>query len=389
MVDVNRNLPLNPAGVNQILLGWPELFESFTVLSGREEEVIRGPLARHVAPDDPLLRSSLEAWPGGVHLRAAKGGWMLVLTRRTVPPRRERWWLHALLFALTLLTATVAGSYLSGRAPLMPLTGAGGIPLRPDWPELLPGALYALPLLGILLGHELGHYLVARRRGLDASPPYFIPGPHWINLIGTFGAFIRLRSALVNRAVLLDVGAAGPLVSFLISLPVLAAGLALSTPVPVGGADSVPAPFLILFGEVPIWVGGSLAVHLVAALFAPAGEVVLLHPLAFAGWIGLFVTVLNLFPLAQLDGGHILYALSARAQLLAGAGFLIGLLLLGWLFWPGWWVWAMLILLIGRGRIAHPPVIDPISEIGTARQLVAWACIGIFLVCFVPMPLAL
>ena len=387
MVDVNRNLPLGPAGVNRILLDWPELFETFTVLSGPGEEVIRGPLAHYLSPGDPLVEASIEAWPGAAYLAPAGEGWMLVLTRRTAPQRRERWWLHILLFLLTLLTASVAGAYLSGRAPLAPLSEAVPLPLVPVWPELLPGALYALPLLGILLGHELGHYLTARRRGLDASPPYFVPGPHWINLVGTFGAFIRLRSALVNRAVLLDVGAAGPLVSFILSLPVLAVGLMLSSPVPV--AEAPPAPFLILFGEIPIWVGGSLAVHLMAAIFAPGGEVLLLHPLAFAGWIGLFVTVLNLFPLSQLDGGHILYALSARAQRLAGAAFLVGLLLLGWLFWPGWWVWAMLILLLGRGRIAHPPVIDPVSEIGTARELVAWACIGIFLVSFVPMPLAL
>jgi len=389
MVDVSRNVPLNPADVNRILLDWPELFDSYAVLSGREEEIVRGPLARQLTPDDPLVEASLAAWPGATHLRPADGGWMLVLTRRTVPERRERWWLHAVLFVLTLATATVAGAYLAGRVPLAPLVETVPWRLRPDWPQLLPGLLYAVPLLGILLGHELGHYLVARHRGLDASPPYFVPGPHWINLVGTFGAFIRLRSALANRAVLLDVGAAGPVVSFLLSLPVLATGLALSAPVSLGSGEAAPSPFLVLFGDVPIWIGGSLVMHVVAAAFAPAGSIILLHPLAFAGWIGLFVTVLNLFPLSQLDGGHILYAMSARVQMLAGTVFLLGLLLLGWLFWPGWWVWAMLILLIGRGRIAHPPVVDAVSEIGAGRKRVGWACVGIFLLCFVPMPLAL
>jgi membrane-associated protease RseP (regulator of RpoE activity) len=233
----------------------------------------------------------------------------------------------------------------------------------------------------------MGHYLTARRLGLDVSPPYFNPAPVPLNLIGTFGAFIRLRSPMINRALLLDVGAAGPLAGFGLSQPLAVAGLRLSRVdefvydtstrflVPVGTRDALP-------------VGGSLVFEALAAVFAPGAGTVVLHPLALAAWLGFFVTALNLFPLSQLDGGHVLFALAGRRQRLAARAFLASLLLLG-LKWPGWWLWAGLVLVVGRGGVAHPPVFDPHYPLSPARRAVGWACIAMLVLTFVPLPFPL
>jgi hypothetical protein len=203
---------------------WLSLFAVYRVVVIRNDEVIQGVLRPEVAPGSPLLRSGLREWPGHHYLHETPDGVELTLVRPLARPERERWWLHLLLGVLTLTTTTFAGAYLLGLDPL-PLTGLAVGPLRLPIPvgidpsQVLPGLLFSVPLVGVLLGHELGHYLAARRHGMDVSPPYFIPAPHWVNLIGTFGAFIRLRSATMNRGVLMDVGAAGPLVSFALSIP--------------------------------------------------------------------------------------------------------------------------------------------------------------------------
>jgi membrane-associated protease RseP (regulator of RpoE activity) len=243
----------------------------------------------------------------------------------------------------------------------------------------------------ILLGHELGHYLVARRYRLDVSPPFFIPAPNWLNLIGTFGAFIRLRSALINRVMLLDVGAGGPVVSFVLSIPAVALGLWWSRPLPVP-AGGAPSHLLVLYAGQPLWLGRSLLVLLLCHLTGTASGVWVLHPLALAGWLGLFVTALNLFPLSQLDGGHVLFALFGPAQRFAGLGFLAVLVALGnpwWGGWWGWWVWAGAILLLGRGTVRHPAVFDAALPVTGARRLLAWGCIAAFVLTFIPLPFQL
>jgi membrane-associated protease RseP (regulator of RpoE activity) len=147
-----------------------------------------------------------------------------------------------------------------------------------------------------------------------------------------------------------------------------------------------PTPYLVVFGEQPIWLGGSLVFDALVRWFAGSEGILALHPLAFAGWLGLFVTALNLFPLAQLDGGHILYSLVGPRQRWFGLGFLAVLVVLGnW--WLGWWIWAGLIVVLGRGSIRHPTVFDPEFPLDPRRRWVAWACVLIFVLTFVPIPI--
>lgn len=372
------------------MTNWLSLFAAYRVVVVRGDEVTQGVLHPELGPDHPTVRSALKEWEGTHFLHQDDEGTEVTLVRPLLARRRERWWLHGLLALATLLTTTLAGAYFLGRAPLrevpLPL-GPLGIPLPVQvFPaELLPGLAFSVPLFVILMGHELGHFVTARRYGMDVSPPFFIPSPHWINLIGTFGAFIRLRSAMVNRTVLLDVGAAGPLVSFVLSIPAVLLGARWSRWMPMEGGQA-PAPFLVMFDTQPIWLGGSPLFSGLVHLAAGDHGVLMLHPLAFAGWIGLFVTALNLFPLAQLDGGHILYALIGGWQRYVGIAFLAVLLVLGREWW-GWWMWAGLVLLLGRGSVRHPSVFDPSHPVRGVRRAIGIACVAIFLLTFVAVPI--
>lgn len=370
---------------------WIQLFATYRVVTVRNDEVVQGVLHPGIDADHPAVQETLADWEGRHFVKRTPAGTEVTLVRRVAPQPRERWWLHALLLALTAFTTMAAGAVFLGYEPFLSVWLPFGslrlpIPVGITLGELLPGWIFSLPLLTILLGHELGHYLVAKRHGMDVSPPYFIPSPIlWLNFIGTFGAFIRLRSPIMNRAMLLDVGAGGPLASFVLSIPAVLIGLRWSRVVQLG-VEQAPTPFAILIGSQPVWLGNSLLFDGLAWLAGGGEGVLLLHPLAFAGWLGLFVTALNLFPLAQLDGGHILYALIGRWQRYAGVAFL-GLLLALGLLWPGWWFWAVLILLLGRGSIRHPSVWDPEYPVEGKRRWVGWFCVAIFVLTFVAVPL--
>ncbi len=260
------------------------------------------------------------------------------------------------------------------------------IPVGLDLSALAVGLPFGMTLVGILAVHEAGHYFAARRYRITVTPPYFIPFPPYISVIGTLGAFIRLRSPVLSRRHLLDVGVAGPLMSFFASLPVLWWGLlhsrVLSTPF------DPPSLYLVRFASERFWLGGSPIVVAMTRLLVgmpPAGHTIELHPVAFAGWLGLFVTALNLLPISQLDGGHILYALLGPRQKVLAWAFFLALIPLGFL-WAGWWVWAALVFLVGRGRIQHPPLFDAAETLNRERIYVGLASAVIFLLCFVPMP---
>jgi hypothetical protein len=367
---------------------WIHLFITYRTVRIRDDEIVQGLLLPGLDAGHPHVRYLLDRWEGSHFARPTPFGEELTLVRRSAAPPRERWWLHALLFLLTALTATAAGARFAGREPfplaLLPMGPIGfPVPVHFDAAALLPGLIFSVPLLAILFAHEMGHYLVARHHRMDVSPPYFIPSPR-INVIGTFGAFIRLRSPIINRPMLLDVGAAGPIASFVLSIPILVAGLLWSTPANYAGGVP-PTGFAVDLGGAHVFVGGSLLVHALSWLVGSAADVVILHPLAFAGWLGLFVTALNLFPLSQLDGGHILYALVRDWQPRLGLAFL-GLLVVLGNWWQGWWFWAVLILLLGRGTIRHPAVFDPEFPIRGVRRRIGWACIAIFVLTFVAVP---
>jgi membrane-associated protease RseP (regulator of RpoE activity) len=289
---------------------------------------------------------------------------------------RPRIWLNVLLFGLTLLSTFFVGlgwglSYVHAEA----LSSSGplelGLRALTEPPVVLLGCLYAVVLMIILTGHELGHYLTCRRYGLSATLPYFMPFP---TLIGTLGAFIKIKSPIRYKSHLFDIGANGPLAGFTLAVPALTVGLAFSKLVP-----SLPEEGAIIFGE-------PLAFNLLEGLFfagAPAGSALVLHPVAFAGWVGLLVTSLNLLPFGQLDGGHIAYALiGARAKFLSRA-LIAAFLVMGFYFWAGWLLWAAVLLVIG---IKHPRIVDEGEPLSRKRQVLSLLIIAIFILSFIPDP---
>lgn len=282
------------------------------------------------------------------------------------------------LFLVTIVSTLAAGAdfslaYARGQMPSFDdFFHVYFLALR-DPRVLLAGLPFAFTLMGILLAHELGHYFTCRYYGMSASYPYFIPFP---SLFGTMGAFIRIRSAITNRKALFDVGLSGPVVGFLFTVPALAVAIAHSKIVSGVAAASSSQ---IAFGE-------PMLMRMLMALLRPgvAAQDLLLHPVGRAAWIGLFVTSLNLLPAGQLDGGHILYALAHRIHkrstfIVAGV---LGLLAIT--EWPGWGVWAVLLLAIGY---RHPPLVDHYEPVD--RKRMAWAAVGlaIFVLSFMPVPI--
>ena len=344
----------------------------------RDREVIDALVDPTHAGPSPDLAKALDSWRGSYYWSDEPDGRHLVLTHPAAPRSRERWVVHALLFAAALFTTTLAGAVIGGGvdADLAYAPGAWGVSFLVRWTR---GLSFSLPLLAILLCHELGHYFTALRYHLDVSPPYFLPGPPAPVGIGTLGAFIRLRTILTDRRQLLDVGAAGPFAGFVIAVPVFWIGLALSHPVTDSGGQGMQVWFA---GQV--WqLGDSVITKIVCIALGDVPGVVL-HPTAVAGWFGLFVTALNLLPMAQLDGGHVLYAALPRRHEWLGRGFWAAIMLLGWFFWSGWLVWGTLVLVLSRGRLGHPPVLDAFRPLPPSRRWFAWASLALFLATFTP-----
>lgn len=273
------------------------------------------------------------------------------------PPRPKRR-INVILFFLTLLTTTLAGALQEGVNPLKN-------------PEMIyKGIPFSFSLMGILLAHELGHYLMARRYGLNVTLPYFIPAP---SFIGTFGAFIHMRSPVRDRRMLLDVGAAGPLIGLAVAIPFLILGLKLSE-------------VKIVQDQMGTGLGSSLILSFLTWLIIgalPEGYDVIIHPVGFAGWIGLLVTSLNLLPIGQLDGGHVAYALWGEKQNRMSKYVFLGLLVLGFLGWPGWLFWAILLFIMG---FRHPPLIEWWVPLDPRRRFIGRITIAIFFLTFIPVP---
>ncbi|MEO0081142.1 MAG: site-2 protease family protein [candidate division WOR-3 bacterium] len=275
---------------------------------------------------------------------------------RLAPPKR---WVNLVLLLATILSTLLVGSLQMGHNPFRnPL-------------ELVFGVPFSLSIILILGSHELAHYLTARRLGVDATLPYFLPVPH--PMTGTMGAFIRMRSAVPSKGALVRVGVAGPLVGFLAALPVTIVGLSQSQVVSVGDASrGIQLGTPLVFGLLSrLWFGE----------LGPGKDIVL-HPVAFAGWLGFFVTALNLLPAGQLDGGHIAYAVFGRFRELANWA-VIGLLVLAGYFWLGWPFWAVMISLFG---LKHPPPLDDITPLSRTEKLLALAALGVLVLCFTPAP---
>ena len=305
-----------------------------------------------VDPHSPREPGTVQAWRFGREEPAPSGA----PPRRYYPqiPVTHRLWLHAGLFALTALSCYSVG-----------------------------GAVYAAGLLGILFAHEMGHYLMARKWGVAASLPYFIPFPTIPYLVispfGTMGAVITMKSPIPNRNALVDIGAAGPIAGFVVALVAVSLGLAWSNVVPLPPVWPPPGYFAYVFGDSLLFKG----LQVVILGHVPEGFTVVLHPLAKAGWVGLFVTALNLLPLGQLDGGHVTYALFRehyRRIAIAATAALLALVFVSYL----WLLFALMALVLGR---RHPPPLDPYAPLDPMRRAVGYAAIVIFVLCFMPDPL--
>jgi membrane-associated protease RseP (regulator of RpoE activity) len=281
-------------------------------------------------------------------------------------PFSEWVWPICLFFA-TVFTTLWAGAY-----------GTNADLFVGPWRFLMenPGVLwkgvpFAATLLGILVTHEFGHYMLSKIHRIPASLPFFIPGPP--HFIGTFGAIIRMRGPILSRKALFDIGVAGPIAGFLVALPAFMIGLSWSQIVP--NVDTYGIRF-----------GPSTLVRFFVWLFfgtIPFDHAIAFHPIADAAWFGLFVTSLNLIPIGQLDGGHVAYALWGNRQRSIALAVVPALLLLGFIGWPGWFLWAGMAGILG---LAHPPVMDPETSLGPIRMWIGWAAIAIFALTFAPVP---
>lgn len=225
-----------------------------------------------------------------------------------------------------------------------------------------------MTLLLILLAHEFGHYFAAVYHGVDSSLPYFLPSP----FLGTFGAFIRVRSPIYSKRVLFDIGISGPLAGFVFLLPALAVGLAFSKVIP-----GIASQGEVVFGA------PALQVALEHLIFPGIGSAnIYLHPVARAAWVGMFATSMNLLPIGQLDGGHILYSFLGRRHRLVSTIICVLMLPLGYFFWYGWSFWGLVLLLVGR---RHPVVYD-MTDLTPGRRALGWIALAVFLLCFILAP---
>lgn len=268
---------------------------------------------------------------------------------------------HLALLAATFVTTTLAGG--------LAFTDKGGW-LRDG--RFADGFSFSIPLLLILGSHEMGHYLMCRRYGLAATLPYFIPSP-LLNLIGTFGALIRIKEPIRDKRQLLDVGAAGPLAGFVVTLPFLFYGVPRARPIPISttpGTALFDYPFLVLV--VQRWTGA-------AYTSATVHE----HPTFMAAWFGLLVTALNLMPIGQLDGGHVLRAVAGRRQPVVSL-IVLGLAAASGLAGPTWILFAAIVAVFVGVR--HPPVENDDEPLDFGRKLIALLCVAVFLLCFTLVP---
>ncbi len=302
-------------------------------------------------------------------------------------PMRRRYRLHAILFIATVFTTLAVGSRLqhnfnrhypaySTDADYFPLYWAMRQPSR-----LLLGIPFSLALMGILLAHEMGHFLLCLRYRVQATLPFFLPAP---TLIGTMGAFIRIRSPIPSRRALFDIGIAGPIAGFVVAVVALAVGLMLSVEAPLIVAHSelklgYPLIFQLLWSVLPLPDLGSGSSSLAGVYF---------HPVAIAAWVGMFATALNLMPGGQFDGGHIMYALVPRSHRVLTMLTVLLLVPMGMNLWQGWLIWAIILLITLLLTGARHPRIPLDEGLDGKRYLLAAFALLMLLLTFVPAPFA-
>lgn len=301
---------------------------------------------------------------------------------KPLPPPHGRWWVQALLLVLTLISTTFAGgchyySFLQelSSADLPPATPAlGSLFANPSF--YLHGLWYSLTILGILGCHEMGHYLACLRYNVLATRPFFLPAPV---LTGTLGAFIRIKSRIPTKIALFDIGIAGPIAGFVVAVPLLFAGLAMSRvdrlPADASTLVELGEPLLFRFAAFVIWG------------HVPAGYSINMHPMAFGAWFGLLATALNLFPISQLDGGHIAYAVFGRRSTFVSLAMIVVAIGLTFVS-SSWIVWTVLtvVMMFALGP-HHPPTLDDEIPLDRGRLMLAAVALVMLIVCFTPAPI--
>ncbi|MBI3592371.1 MAG: site-2 protease family protein [Nitrospirae bacterium] len=277
-------------------------------------------------------------------------------------------YLHIVLFIATFFSTLVAGALQQG------------INIFKEPVRVIEGLPFAGTLMTILLFHELSHYIASKKNHTKATLPYFIPAP---SIIGTFGAFIKMKSPIITRKALIDIGASGPIAGFIVSVIASIIGLSMSKVISLPQAEGTLA------------LGDSILFSFLSRVvlgITPDHYDILLHPVAFAGWIGLFVTSLNLIPIGQLDGGHIAYAILGEKHRYISIILVIILAVLGISAflgasgWEGWLVWAVLMIILG---IKHPPVLYWEPHLDPKRRFIGLLALIIFIVTFIPSPFKL
>ncbi len=286
---------------------------------------------------------------------------------------RDRIWVHVLLFLATLLSTTLAGAehYAAWMADFR------AVQVQFGWPILVRGLWYSLTILAILGAHEFGHYFACVRYRINATLPFFLPLP--IALTGTLGAFIRIRQPIRTKRQLFDIGIAGPLAGFVVAIPALFIGLAMShvvqLPKSSEGMLSLGEPLAFKAAAWMIW--GTIK----------DGYSLNMHPVAFGAWFGLLATALNLFPIGQLDGGHISYAVLGRRSTYVTLAA-IGVAVVLTFFSLSWLVWTvlMVVMLFALGA-QHPRTLDEDAPIDRTRLILAFVALAVFVLSFTPAPI--
>jgi len=292
-----------------------------------------------------------------------QGQHIVMALKGRIRPKPRPWWPNALLLFLTLLSLLFVGAeHDAGMRDSTDLVLWRGLP-------------YAASIIMILGFHELGHYFAARHHGVHVTLPYFIPLP--LGFFGTLGAFIQLREPMRNRKVLFDVGVAGPLAGLIVAVPILIIGLATSD------VEPLPDAAYYLEGDSVLYASAKLAIF--GEMLPNNTEDVFINQLAKAGWTGLFITGLNLIPIGQLDGGHVIFTLLGKQAQRLYMPVLFGFLVLSF-FNSAWLVWTILLFLLGR---TYAVPLDTITDLDQRRRWLGYAALIIFVLVFVPNPLRL
>ena len=288
-------------------------------------------------------------------------------------PKRSSNVMAVILLLATIFTTLMAGYLLSlGYISMLKAVG-----LSRNLNPYVDAVAFSASVMGILGTHEMAHKIAAKRHGIRATFPYFIPFP---NILGTLGAMIRIKSPIPTRDAAIDVGASGPIAGFLVAIPVTIIGLHLSAVVPASAVSAVSS------GK-GLYIGQNLLMLFLenVVLNVPKNSVLLLHPIAIAGWVGILVTFLNLIPAAQLDGGHIAGAiLGERLHRYFTIGLALTMMFMAPL-WYGWLIWGILVMVMGL--MGNPGPLDGLSPISKKRKLIIVAIVIIFILSATPVPL--